>query len=76
MSVDNQSGSRYFPVGCEQTTKEIMLVPQKPKAKTTTRRTKVKDLPKSKKQLAGKDLKKIKGGIIAVRKAGEKPVEY
>jgi len=50
-------------------------VPQKAKAKTT-KRTKAKDLPKSTKQLTGKDLKKIKGGLIAVRKAGEKPVEY
>ena len=46
-------------------------------AKTTKKsRTKVKDLPKPKQELTGKSMKKVKGGIIAVRKAGEKPVEY
>lgn len=51
----------------------------KSKSKTATKRTKVKDLPKSKKELSGKSMKKIKGGgaeSISVRKAGEKPVEY
>ncbi len=33
------------------------------KTKAATKRTKVKDLPKSKRQLTGKDLKKIKGGV-------------
>jgi len=49
-----------------------------PKATKTksTKRTKVKDLPKPKQELSGKSMKKVKGGIIAVRKAGEKPVEY
>ena len=49
---------------------------EKAKAKSSTKRTKVKDLPKSKQELSAKNMKKVKGGIIAVRKAGEKPVEY
>jgi len=48
----------------------------KAKAKSASKRTKVKSLPKSTKQLSGKSMKKIKGGLITVRKAGEKPVEY
>ena len=48
----------------------------KTKSKTASKRTKVKSLPKSPKQLSGKSMKKVKGGLITVRKAGEKPVEY
>lgn len=33
------------------------------KTKTATKRTKVKDLPKSKKELSGKSMKKVKGGF-------------
>jgi hypothetical protein len=50
-------------------------MPKAEKTKSATKRTKVKDLPKPKQELSGKSMKKIKGGIIAVRKAGEKPVE-
>ncbi len=32
-------------------------------AKKASKRTKVKDLPKSRRVLTGKDLKKIKGGV-------------
>ena len=48
------------------------------KSKTTgaAKRTKLKNLTQPKKELSSKSLKKIKGGLIAVRKAGEKPVEY
>jgi hypothetical protein len=51
----------------------------KSKAKSASKRTKVKSLPKSTKELSGKSMKKIKGGSdtqLSVRKAGEKPVEY
>ena len=51
-------------------------MPAKSKSKTASKRTKVKNLPKSPKELSGKSMKKIKGGLITVRKAGEKPVEY
>ncbi len=44
--------------------------------KTSRRRTSVKQLPRAKQTLSSKSMKKVKGGIIAVRKAGEKPVEY
>jgi hypothetical protein len=49
-------------------------VPQKPKAKAATKRTKVKNLPKAGK-LTSNGMKKIKGGVLSLRKAGEKPVE-
>jgi hypothetical protein len=40
------------------------------KSKTTQKRTKAKDIPKSKKQMTGKDMRKVKGGQ-ADRKAGK-----
>jgi len=39
------------------------------------KRTSTKNLPRPKKVLTGKIMTKIKGGLITVRKAGEKPVE-
>ena len=48
----------------------------KSKTKTASKRTKVSKLPKSSKKLSAKNMKKVKGGLITVRKAGEKPVEY
>ena len=33
------------------------------KAKVATKRTKTKAIPKSKKQMTGKDMRKIKGGL-------------
>ena len=48
----------------------------KSKSKTASKRTKVGNLPKKSKSLSGKSMKKVKGGLITVRKAGEKPVEY
>jgi|GEM_PF-3620473 len=35
---------------------------QRTKTKATTKRTKVKDLPKPKRELTGQDLKKVQGG--------------
>jgi hypothetical protein len=34
------------------------------KTKAAKKRTTVKDIPKSKRELTGKDLRKVKGGII------------
>ncbi|HEY6121408.1 MAG TPA: hypothetical protein VIV66_15725 [Pyrinomonadaceae bacterium] len=51
-------------------------MPQKAKARAATKRTKVKALPKPKRKLSSNEMKKVKGGLITVRKAGEKPVEY
>ena len=51
-------------------------MPQKLKARAATKRTKVKDLPKAKGKLTSNEMKKIKGGTITVRKAGEKRVEF
>jgi hypothetical protein len=48
----------------------------KNKKSTARRRTSVKNLPRPKQELTAKNMKKIKGGLITVRKAGEKPVEY
>lgn len=46
------------------------------KSKASTKRTKVKDLPKSKREMSGKDMQKIKGGLaLTQRKAGGKPQE-
>jgi hypothetical protein len=61
-------------VGCSR--KGDNTVPQKPKARAATKRTKVRDLPKAKGKLTSNEMKKIKGGTLTVRKAGEKPVEY
>ena len=42
------------------------------KSKTTQKRTKAKDIPKSKKQMTGKDMRKVKGGqATSDRKAGK-----
>ena len=57
-------------------TKEKKLMATKSKSKTASKRTKVSSLPKKSKALSGKSMKKVKGGLITVRKAGEKPVEY
>ena len=61
-------------------TEENTIMATKSKAKPASKRTKVKSLPKSTKELSGKSMKKIKGGgsdpQVTVRKAGEKPVEY
>jgi len=46
------------------------------KKASARKRTSVKQLPRGKQQLTSKSMKKVKGGIISVRKAGEKPVEY
>jgi hypothetical protein len=46
------------------------------KKASARRRTNVKQLPRTKQELSSKSMKKVKGGIIAIRKAGEKPVEY
>ena len=51
-------------------------MPQKTKARSATKRTKVKDLPKPKRKLNSNEMKKIKGGTITNRKAGEKPLEF
>ena len=45
----------------------------KSKTKTASKRTKVSNLPKSSKKLSAKNMKKVKGGIIAVLKTGKKP---
>lgn len=50
-------------------------MPAKSKSTTASKRTKVSNLPKSAKSLSGKSMKKIKGGLISGRKAGEKPLE-
>ena len=34
-----------------------------PKSKTAQKRTKAKEIPKSKKQMTGKDMRKVKGGL-------------
>jgi len=39
------------------------------------KRTSTKNLPRPKQVLTEKTMTKIKGGLITVRKAGEKPVE-
>lgn len=36
------------------------------KTKAASKRTKVKDIPKSKRELTGKDLRKIKGGATDI----------
>jgi hypothetical protein len=51
-------------------------MPKSTKKAASRKRTSVKQLPKAKQQLTGKSMKKVKGGLITVRKAGEKPVEY
>ncbi len=51
-------------------------MPKSTKKSASRKRTSVKQLPKAKQHLTGKSMKKVKGGIIAIRKAGEKPVEY
>lgn len=33
------------------------------KSKASKKRTKVKDIPKSKRELTGKDMRKVKGGV-------------
>ena len=50
-------------------------MPKTTKKSSARKRTTVKQLPKAKQQLTGKSMKKVKGGIIAIRKAGEKPIE-
>jgi hypothetical protein len=42
------------------------------KTKATTKRTKVKALPKSKRELTGKDMRKVKGGNIVITKVKDK----
>jgi hypothetical protein len=51
-------------------------MPKSAKKTSARKRTTVKKLPKVKQQLTSKSMKKVKGGLITVRKAGEKPVEY
>ena len=51
-------------------------MPKSTKETPARKRTSVKQLPRAKQQLTSKSMKKVKGGLITVRKAGEKPVEY
>jgi len=51
-------------------------MPKSTKKASARRRTSVKQLPRTKQALTSKSMKKVKGGLITVRKAGEKPVEY
>jgi hypothetical protein len=51
-------------------------MPKSRKKASARKRTSVKQLPRAKQELTSKSMKKVKGGIISVRKAGEKPVEY
>jgi len=36
-----------------------------PKSKSTQKRTKADDIPKAKRQVTGKDMRKVKGGLAA-----------
>jgi len=51
-------------------------MPKATKKASARKRTSVKQLPRRKQELSGKSMKKVKGGLITVRKAGEKPLEY
>lgn len=47
------------------------------KKSTARKRTSIKDLPKSKQELTGKSMKKIKGGAtLSMRKAGKDQQDY
>ena len=49
------------------------------KAKAATKRTKAKEIPKSKKQMTGKDMRKIKGGLtqqIQIKPSKDTPITY
>ncbi len=53
-----------FPlVAAAQDAKETKIMATKSKA--SKKRTKVKDIPKSKRELTGKDMRKVKGGLAA-----------
>lgn len=54
-------------------------MPKAKAAKLTSKRTKVKDLPKDKQTLTAKSMKKVKGGgfiMSNVRKAGKDQQEF
>lgn len=43
------------------------------KSKASKKRTKVKNIPKSKRELTGKDLRKVKGGLQNLTKTSKDP---
>ena len=50
-------------------------MPKTTKKSSARKRTTVKQLPKAKQQLTGKSMKKVKGGIIAIRKTNTRQLK-
>jgi len=63
MTATSDAGPELFLTDSSSNTRKENTKIMATKSKASTKRTKVKGIPKSKRELTGKDLKRIKGGL-------------